>query len=70
VKSWFLAHRGKVDKAARDIGVDQFHANPVTDIETLESANDPAFGGWAGNADPVSLVRRAGHDGIKLRTDS
>jgi hypothetical protein len=56
-------------KGARDIGMDKFHRDAVTDIEALESVDESAFGGRSRNAHPGSLVRRAGHDAIKPRTD-
>ena len=60
----------KVDESARDVGPDELYAHPVTDIEALESADDPAFGRRAGDAHPRSLLRCAGHDGIEPRADA
>ena len=64
------ADRAKSMKPRSTSVCDELDAHAIADVEALESAHDPAFGGRPGNAHPGSLVRRAGDDGVEALADA
>ena len=55
----------EVDEAALDVGVEQFHADAVAYVETLEPALQLPFDRWLEEPHPGALRGRAGDEGVE-----
>src|SRR5579864_4878014 len=63
-------HPREVDEAMLHIRADQFHADPIADVETLEPTHHSALDRRADNAHPDALLRGPSDDPFKPLADS
>jgi hypothetical protein len=59
----------EVNEAAFDVGSDEFDADLITDVKSLESVHDLSFCDWLGDSRPCPLSRRTCHDRVETFSD-
>jgi hypothetical protein len=60
----------EIDETALHICAGELNAEPLTDIQALETAHLSSFYGWMQETDPGALVRRAGDESVEVFSDS